>query len=97
MDNLGKIVARLPIHLRAKWAENANQLYEAQTTPTFAYLTEFVQGRAAVANTYFGQIVNSEQEAARGHKSSSKGKVSFSNNSMTLATFGDESRSGFWR
>ena len=90
MDTLGKIVARLPIHLRAKWAERANQLYEAQTTPTFAHLTEFVQSRAAVANTYFGQIVNSKQEAPRGHRSSSKSKVSFSNNSMTLATFGGE-------
>ena len=94
MDTLGQIVARLPIHLRAKWAKRANQLYEAQTTPTFAHLTEFVQSRAAVANTYLRQIVNSKQEAPRGHKSSSKGKVSFSNNSMTLATFGDESWSG---
>lgn len=74
--------------------EPINQLYEAQTTPTFAHLTEFVQSCAAVANTYFGQIVNSKQEAPRGHKSSSKGKVTFSNNSMTLATFGDESWSG---
>ena len=90
MDTLGKIVARLPVHLRAKLAERANQLYEAQTTPTFAHLTEFVQSRTAVANTYFGQIVNSKQEAPRGHRSSSKGKVSFSNNSMTLATFGGE-------
>ncbi|XP_068742447.1 uncharacterized protein [Montipora capricornis] len=40
MDTLGKIVARLPIHFRAKWAERASQLYEAQTTPTFAHLTE---------------------------------------------------------
>ena len=58
MDTLRKIVACLPIHLRAKWAEKANQLYESQITPTFSHLTEFVQSRAAVANTYFGQIVN---------------------------------------
>ena len=93
MDTLRKIVARLPIHLRTKWADKANQLYEAQTTPTFAHLTEFAHSRAGVANTYFGQIGNSKPEAPRGYKSSSKGKVSFSNNSMTLATFGDESRS----
>ena len=47
MDTLGKIVARLPIHLRAKWAEKANQLYESQITPTFSHLTE-LQSYAAV-------------------------------------------------
>ncbi|XP_068680327.1 uncharacterized protein [Montipora foliosa] len=52
MDTLRKIVARLPIHLRAKWAESAL----SQTTPTFEHLIEFAQSRAAVASTYFGQI-----------------------------------------
>jgi hypothetical protein len=47
LDTLGKVIARLPVPLKAKWAENANQLYEAK----------FVEKRAAVANTYFGQLV----------------------------------------
>ena len=90
MDTLGKIVARLPIHLRAKWAEKANQLYESQITPTFSHLTEFVQSRAAVANTYFGQIVNPKLESSRGFKSSSKGKTGLSNHGMTLAMLGSD-------
>ena len=57
IDTLGKVVSRLPIQLRAKWADKASHLYDKHITPDFSHLTEFVQSRAAVANTYFGQII----------------------------------------
>lgn len=55
----------------------------------FSHLTEFVQNRAAVANTYFGQIVNSRSESARGFQSPGKGKTLFLDRGMTLPTLGD--------
>lgn len=42
IDTLGRIVGCLPTYLRSRWAEKANQLYEAQISPTFSHLTEFV-------------------------------------------------------
>lgn len=80
----------MEIHLRAKWAEKCNQLYESQSTPTFSQLAEFVQSHAVVANTYFGQIVNSKSKSSRDFKSSTKGKTVLSNNSMTLVTLGND-------
>lgn len=38
LDTLGKIIARLPVPLKAKWAEKANQLYEQGRTPRFSHL-----------------------------------------------------------
>ena len=65
MDTLGKVVSRLLIHLRSEWADKASQLYDSHVTPSFSHLTEFVQSRAAVANTYFGQIISSRVEARK--------------------------------
>ena len=75
IDTLGKVIGRLPIHLRSKWAERANQLYENHITPNFSHLTEFVQSRAAVANTYFGQIVNSKSEQRKDGTDKGKKKI----------------------
>ena len=63
IDTLGKIVGRLPIHLRSKWAEKASQLYDKHVTSNFSHLMDFIQDRAAVANTYFGQIISGKPEA----------------------------------
>ena len=62
IDTLGKVVGRLPIHLRSKWAKKASQLYDNHIIPNFTHLTEFVQSRAAVVNTYFGQIITSRTD-----------------------------------
>ena len=88
IDTLGKVIGRLPIHLRSKWAERANQLYENHITPNFSHLTEFVQSRAAVANTYFGQIVNSKSEQRKGGTDKGKRRAPFfSGNNSSLATY----------
>lgn len=61
IDTLSKIVGLLPTYLRSRWAEKANQLYEAQITPAFSYLSEFVHDKATVANTYFGKMIASNE------------------------------------
>ncbi|KAK3746513.1 hypothetical protein QZH41_005378 [Actinostola sp. cb2023] len=58
LDTLGKVVGRLPISMKAKWAEKANQLYDKGVTPKFSHLANFVEERSAVANTYFGQLIS---------------------------------------
>ena len=88
IDTLGKVIGRLPIHLRSKWAERANHLYENHITPNFSHLKEFIQSRAAVANTYFGQIVNSKSEQRKdGADKGKKRPPFFSGNNTSLATY----------
>ena len=89
LDTLGKVVSRLPIHLRSKWADRASQLYDNYITPNFTHLTEFVQSRAAVANTYFGQIITSKSEIRKDGGDKGKRKTPFyGGNNTTLATHG---------
>jgi len=54
-ENLRKIVRRLPMHLRSKWAERASALIENSSEPRFNDLLKFVQSRVLVANTMYGQ------------------------------------------
>ncbi|XP_045213227.2 uncharacterized protein LOC123564038 [Mercenaria mercenaria] len=54
-ENLKKIVRRLPMHIRSKWAERASKLIEQGTEPNFNDLLTFVHERAIVANTMYGQ------------------------------------------
>ena len=54
MDTLKKIVMRLPPHLQAKWAKESNKLIEAEKEPEFSHLADFVERRATVVNTAFG-------------------------------------------
>ena len=87
IDTLGKVVGRLPIHLRSKWAEKASQLYDNHIIPNFTHLTEFVQSRAAVANTYFGQIITSRTDTRKDGADKSK-KKPFLFSGTNLATYG---------
>lgn len=57
LDTLGKIVNRLPVVLKSKWAEKANQIYDRGLTPKFSNLAQFIEERATVVNTYFGQLI----------------------------------------
>ncbi|CAB3993642.1 Hypothetical predicted protein [Paramuricea clavata] len=89
IDTLGKVVSRLPVHLRSKWAEKASQLYDKHVTPDFSHLTEFVQSRAAVANTYFGQIIGSKVDMRKdGGDKGRRNPPFFKGNNTSLATYG---------
>ena len=57
MDTIRKVVMRLPPHIQTKWAEVSSKLIEADIEPEFSHLTDFVEKRAAVANTAFGKLV----------------------------------------
>ena len=89
IDTLGKVVSRLSVHLRSKWAEKASQLYDKHVTPDFSHLTEFVQSRAAVANTYFGEIIGSKVDMRKdGGDKGRRNPPFFKGNNTSLATYG---------
>ena len=64
-ENLLKIVRRLPMHVRVRWAEKANSVIESGSEPSFTELMHFVQARARVANTMYVQDLNVNQEKGR--------------------------------
>ena len=66
MDTLRKVVRRLPPHIQAKWAEESSKLIEADIEPEFSHLTDFVEKRAAVANTAFGKLVGTRPNEDKG-------------------------------
>ncbi len=87
LDTLGKVVSRLPTHLRSKWADRASQLYNNHITPNFTHLTEFVQSWAAVAN----QFLTSKSEIRKGGADKGKRRTSFyGGNNTTLAQTTDK-------
>ena len=57
-ENLLRIVRRLPMHVRARWADIADSIIESGREPGFVHLTEFVQNRARVANNVYGKDLN---------------------------------------
>jgi len=61
-DNLVKVVKRLPVHLQGKWADKAGSLIKGGVEPNFEHLTKFVEEKAMLANTMYGQIVGSSPE-----------------------------------
>ena len=54
-ETILKIARRLPQSLRAKWVERADQIIEQGSEPTFHDLSDFVEKRARVATTLYGQ------------------------------------------
>ena len=66
MDTLRKVVMRLPPNIQAKWAEVLSKLIEADIEPEFTHLTDFVEKRAAVANTAFGKLVGTRPNEDKG-------------------------------
>jgi hypothetical protein len=64
-ENLRKIVRRLPFHIRSKWADQASKLIEHGSEPIFNDLLSFIQQRALVANTMYGQDLANESKAGQ--------------------------------
>ena len=74
-DKLVKIMRRLPVHLQSKWADTAGQLTLRGVEPTFSHLAKFVEERAMLANTMYGEFVGSSPEKERRVKQQSKEKT----------------------
>jgi hypothetical protein len=86
-ETLRKIVRRLPFHVRAKWVDKADRFLVAGVEPSFSHLTEFVENRARVANTMYGQdlgSVPSKKAIVSNHYSAKK--------ATTLATQGGDGK-----
>ena len=66
MDTFKKVVMRLPPHIQAKWAKESSKLIEADIEPEFSHLTDFVEKRAAVANTAFGKLAGTRPNENKG-------------------------------
>ncbi|XP_070562373.1 uncharacterized protein [Ptychodera flava] len=69
MDTLEKIVRRFPTFLQAEWAKEAGKLIYRGVEPEFLHLTEFLETRAAIANTRFGKLVGSKPDVDKDTKS----------------------------
>ena len=74
-DKLVKIMRRLPVHLQSKWANTAGQLTLRGIEPTFSHLAKFVEERATLANTMYGELVGSTPEKERRIKQPPKEKT----------------------
>ena len=67
LDTLRKVVmCRLPSYIQAKWAEESSKLIEADIEPEFSYLMDFVEKRAAVANTACRKLVGTRPNEDKG-------------------------------
>ncbi|XP_060602645.1 uncharacterized protein LOC132755746 [Ruditapes philippinarum] len=53
-ENLRRIVRRLPMHMRTKWADIAHTIYECGKEPRFFDLLKFVEERSRVACSVYG-------------------------------------------
>ena len=53
-ENLRRIVRRLPMHLRSRWAEIAHSIFELGREPSFMDLTKFIDERSRVASSVYG-------------------------------------------
>ena len=73
-DNLVKIVKRLPLHLQSKWANEAGNLTLTGIESTFSHLAKFLEGKAMLASTMYGEIVGSAPDKERNTKQPSKEK-----------------------
>lgn len=70
VNTLKELNRKLPMFMRAKWAEEAGKIYEASSTPRF--VKNFVKKRATLVNTEFDDdLVSSD---GRGNNENGKGK-----------------------
>lgn len=77
-DNLKRIVERLPYHLKAKWLDKAQALFEAGVRPRLRHISQFVMAKAKTANNpVFAGILRDEKNQGRDRKPQYKpgGKV----------------------
>ena len=83
MDNIEKVVKRLQTHLQAQWADESGTLMTHGVEPIFSYLADFVEKKAAVANTTFGKLVGAKPDSDSTDKS--KGKSTSSSKPSVFA------------
>ena len=86
-ENLLKIVRRLPMYLRAQWADRADYVLESGREPNFKDLAKFVEDKARSASTIYGQ------DLAVSDKSLAKPPVTQQTKITTLVTQGESNRS----
>ena len=61
-DNLKRVVERLPFHLRTKWLDRADAIYEAGERLRLHHICKFVKDKARAANNpVFGGIAAAEK------------------------------------
>ena len=54
LNTLKDLIRKLPVFLRAKWAEEAGRIYQNGSKPQFADFLQFIKKRAALINNEFG-------------------------------------------
>ena len=86
-ENLLCIARRLPLHLRAKWAERADSYIQMGLEPKFTQLCDFIQNRARVASSVYGKDLEKPKDMM-GPKKVNTG-VSSRQSGKTFATRAD--------
>ena len=87
-ENLMKCVKRLPNFLRNKWVEVADRILVTGREPHFADLATYVEGRARVASSFYGQEVSKTLGKADAKPTFQSKPVQPGNKGTTLATGG---------
>ena len=80
-ENLRRTVRRLPMHVRAKWAENADRVLESGREPRFSELASFIADRARVASTVYGKDLNEHYSKSTPVKQKSGARRTFTTQS----------------
>ena len=75
IENLRRIVKRLPMHLRAKWVDVAHSINETASgrlgrEPTFSDLAKFVDEKSRVASSMYGLDLTKETPQSKGSNGS---------------------------
>ena len=76
MNTLRELVKKLPMHLRAKWTEQAGKIIEEGRKPRFEDFLKFIQQRAKLVNNEFGtDMANSiKPKNGKNEKGGTKGE-----------------------
>ena len=97
-ENLRKIVRRLPLHLRTKWADIAYTIYEIGREPSFLDLSKFVDERARVASSIYGIDVVQETWKSKYSKPQNMSSENVAKKkTTTLSSFTEDEGPGYDR
>ena len=57
-DTISKVVRRLPAFLKNKWVDHADRILQSGREPCFADLSKYIEERARIATSFYGQEVS---------------------------------------
>ncbi len=74
MNTLRELAKKLPMHLRAKWTEQAGNIIEEGRKPEYEDFRKFIQRRAKLVNNEFGSDMVHSASRPKGNRNERDGK-----------------------